>query len=420
MTAVTISALDFRGRGIARLDGQVIFIEGALPGETVTFREINKKKRFVEASVNRIIDASEYRTEPACPYYEKCGGCALQHVEADEEVVLKIELWKEQLRRIGKVEEQNLLSPIVGDAWRYRVRSRLAVSYEGDIISVGFRARRSHDVIDIKDCLILAYPLAAALPSLSDLLAKLLPLKVTALSLHKGEQTCALAIACDKNLPLEILKDWVLSQKENWQVWVNHQCIIGEEKDLFYDLAEFDVRVNFTPDDFTQVNPTVNHQLVSQAVEWIQPQKEKEIVDFFAGLGNFSLPFARLGAKVYSLEGVQEMVKRGELIAQKNHLKHLIETARVDLFAISGKAIKVWQTKEVWFVDPPRAGAQALMQTLVKSKKPSKIVYVSCDSATLARDAKLLNNAGFQLKSARVANMFARSAHIESISLFER
>lgn len=415
--SVRVSGLDYLGRGVARENGQVLFIEGVLPNEMVDFQVIGGKKRFLEAVVTQVIEASPSRVTPACAYYAECGGCALQHIEAQAEVSAKETLWREQLARIAAVAEVPLLPPITHDVWRYRRRARLAVQYDehGKAV-VGFRARRSHRVVGVEDCLVLDADLAAVLPSLTILLSELPP--VQSVSLHRGEAVCALALVAKKHLPLAVLQRWASAQARQWQVWVNGVCVFGEPKALFYDLPAFEVKVMFAPEDFTQVNAAVNQALVAQAVDWVVPEGRR-IMDFFAGLGNFSLPFARLGGEVQAIEGVQEMVKRGNEIAQYNGLAEKVSHQRADLFTVTRADVKRWQQADVWFLDPPRAGAQAVVEAAVKTKV-ARVVYVSCDAATLARDVKILLAGGYQIRAARVANMFARTAHIESIMLFER
>lgn len=415
--SVKILGLDYLGRGVARENGQVLFIEGALPTEVVEFQVTGGKKRFVEAVATEILKPSEYRVQPACPYYQHCGGCALQHLDASAELKAKEQLWREQLARIGGVFDLPMQSAIDSGAWRYRRRTRLAVHYDkqGQVV-VGFRARRSHQVVGVQDCLVMDADLAGVLPSLSALFAEL-P-RVQEVSLHRGETRCALAIQASQSLPLSILRSWVKAQGDGWQVWVNGECVLGDENELYYTLPEFAVNVSFSPDDFTQVNAMVNQALVAQAVKWVQP-KGKKIMDFFAGLGNFGLPFAQVGGQVSAVEGVQDMVTRGRVVAEKNGLSAQITHQRADLFTIRQADVKRWQKADVWFLDPPRAGAQALVESAVKAKV-ERMVYVSCDVATLARDVKILTAGGYHIKEARVANMFARTAHIESIVHLER
>lgn len=418
--AVLVQDLDVYGRGVARLDGQVLFIEGALPNEVVEYQVLKKQKRFAEARVQAVLEAAPERVEPRCPYYARCGGCALQHLDFAAQVRAKERLYQQQLQRIGQMQPQEQLIAIEGVAWRYRSRSRLAVQYVGQAVSVGYFARGSHEVVDVEDCLVLDELLAAAIPSVRELLLSLLPKRVQAVALHRGEDACALQLESAEDLPLKLLQDWQQRQEGKWALWVNKDCVAGDAEALFYDLPDFGLRIGFAPQDFTQVNPVVNRALVAQAMDWVQAVGAKSAMDFFAGLGNFSLPMASLGVQVQAVEGVWEMVTRAKAVAAANGLQDRVLPSREDLFAPSAKAVKAWQENELWLLDPPRAGAAELVSSIKKGGKLQHLVYVSCDSATLARDAKILQEKGFVAKAARVANMFAQTAHIESIVQFER
>lgn len=416
--AVVISGLDYQGRGVARDNGQVLFIEGALPNELVTFTVRTEKKRFAEATAAEIIEPSPERVAPECSYYAQCGGCALQHLNFAAEVREKNTLWQTQLERLGGgLQADTMGEPIVQAASAYRSRARLAVSYRGRKAAVGFRARASHDVVGITDCPMLMPALAAALPSLPALLAQLPP--AGGLSLSQGDAVCALSLQGIRGkADTAVLQAWAASQPAPWQVWLDGRCIVGEAADLFYTLPEFSVQIGFAPDDFTQVNTAVNRALVQQAVQWLAPEG-KTVMDFFAGLGNFSLPFARAGADVTAVEAVQEMVVRGRQAAADNGLENAVANRRADLFAIRPRDTAAWLKADAWFLDPPRAGAQALAK-IAAAHGPARVVYVSCDAASFARDAKILHHGGYRLRMARTANMFPRTAHIESIALFER
>lgn len=244
---------------------------------------------------------------------------------------------------------------------------------------------------------------------------------MTEVGLHRGEHVCALSLKMQGGIDERQLQQWVMERSVPWQVWVNDVCIVGSPSDLFYDLPDFAVRIPFAPSNFTQINPLVNRALVAQAVEWLAIEEGEEVMDLFAGLGNFSLPIARRGAHILAVEGVQEMVRRGAEISSANGLAKHVKHIQADLFEVSPKTVKMWAKHQKWLLDPPRAGAHFLMQTLSSnSAMPKRMVYVSCDAATLARDAKVLKEQGYRFIRGRVANMFAQTAHIESISVFER
>ncbi len=415
--AVEVSGLDFQGRGIARDNGQVVFIRGALPGESVTYRTKAKKKRFVEAEVDDILVPSPQRIQPACPHYDKCGGCALQHLSFSAQVEAKQALWLEQLQRIGRVEPDEVIEPIEGVPWHYRARTRLAVSYQGKVVHLGFFARNSHQVINVDDCLVLDEKLSAVLPSLRLLLQDLLPQRVDTVSLHRGDNQCALALESTSALAMDKLTQWQQQHGNDWSVWLNGNYIAGCKQHLFYSLPDFSVNIEFSPDDFTQVNPLVNRELVNTAITWALADSPQAAMDFFAGLGNFSLPLARRGVDVSAVEGVKEMVQRMSTIAAQNNLDDAVAPSMADLFAPTKKQMREWVKKDIWILDPPRAGAAQLLRAMPK-KAVKKMVYISCDPATLARDAAILADKGYRLVHGRIANMFAQTAHVESVSLF--
>lgn len=417
--AVRVQDIDIYGRGVARDEGRIVFIEGALPDELVDYQPLKRQKRFLEAKVGRIYEESPARIAPLCPYYEQCGGCALQHFAFEAQVQAKERFFTQQLQRIGQTSVQELLPPIAGKPWRYRTRTRLAVQYHDNAVRLGYFARASHEVVDVADCLIIDEQLAAVLPGVRDLLTALLPKRIKSLSLHRGEAACALQLESDAVLPLDVLEDWQRRQQGNWALWLNAECMAGDAQGLFYDLPAEAVRIAFAPQDFTQVNPVVNRALVAQAMAWVAESQAESVVDFFAGLGNFSVPMAKRGLQVQAVEGVREMVERMQAVAAQNAVQERLAARREDLFKPSKKALKQWQQQDLWFLDPPRAGAAELLRAMDKDKM-RRMIYVSCDSATLARDAQILAQKGFVAKVGLVANMFAQTAHVESMVRFER
>lgn len=417
--AATVFDLDYQGRGVAKIDGQVVFIEGALPDETVTFCKTSAKKQFIEAVVDEIIEPSPHRVAPRCPFYDRCGGCALQHWHSQAQLLDKQKLWLTQLQRLGGAQPEHVLPPLAGKEWRYRRRARLAVHYENDVIAVGFKAKRSHDVVAVNDCLILQEHLAAALPLLPDFLRALLPVKVDEILLTAGEKVAALTLRTKKRaLSPAWGEKWANLAGAHWQLWENDRCLFGEPNDLYYQPIS-GVTLHFTPDDFIQVNASVNEALIQTVLAWLAPLEKSEVLDLFSGLGNFSLPLAYKGARVTAVEGVRAMVQRGAKMAAEQQLSSRLEMQCMDLFSVSAAQMKSWQSAKSWLLDPPRAGAHAVVQALPK-KFPEKIVYVSCNPATLARDVAILQSKGFHLERGQVVNMFAHSAHIESVILMTR
>jgi 23S rRNA (uracil1939-C5)-methyltransferase len=427
LVRLNVHALDAGGHGIARNpEGKVVFVEGALGGETVEARLLREKPKFDQARAVRILHASSGRRTPPCPWYENCGGGDIQHADARAQVAAKQRWLEDCLERIGKVAPESLLAPIYGPEWGYRHRARLSVRYvekKGGAL-VGFRERRSTYVVDMRSCEVLPARVSALIPALRALIGGLsFRDRMPQVEVAVGDE--AVVLVFRHLLPLQEEDRRLLRQfaeEHAVQVWLQPR---GPESaapfhpeappGLFYALPEFGVRLAFLPTDFTQVNHAVNRVLVSRAVRMLDPQPVERIGDLFCGLGNFSLPLAARGAQVIGLEGSATLVARARANALANGLTAQFETA--DLFepnlAPLGPFAKL-------LLDPPREGAIELVKALPE-EWPRRIVYVSCDAATLARDAGVLVNVkGFRLSAAGVVNMFPHTAHVESIALFER
>jgi 23S rRNA (uracil1939-C5)-methyltransferase len=319
-----------------------------------------------------------------------------------------------------------MLAPVYGVEWGYRRRARLSVRYvhkRGGAL-VGFRERRSTFVTDIQGCLVLPPHVSALIPALRELIGRLsVPDRMPQVEVAVGDD--AVVLVFRHLLPLNgedqrRLREF--ADAHSVQVWLQPR---GPDSaaplhpdpapELFYTLPEFGVRIDFLPTDFTQVNHAVNQLLVSRAVRLLDPQPGERIGDLFCGLGNFSLPVATRGARVIGLEGSRALVERARANALANGLTMQFETA--NLFEPNLAPYGVF---DKLLLDPPREGAIELVKAL-PAGWPKRIVYVSCDAATLARDAGVLvNTQGFRLAAAGVVNMFPHTAHVESIALFER
>ena len=403
-----------------------MFVEGALAGETVEASVVREKPKFDQARATRILEASSGRRAPPCPYYESCGGCVIQHADARTQVAAKQRWLEDCLERIGKVRPESLLAPIYGEEWGYRRRARLSVRYveKKGAAMVGFRERRSTFVVDMQACMVLPVQVSALIPGLRELIGRLsIRDRLPQIEVAVGERVTVLVFRhllplsdADASLLRRFAEDHAI------QAWLQPR---GPESaapfhpldapPLDYDLPEFGVRLAFQPTDFTQVNHAVNRLLVSRAVRLLDPQPGERIGDMFCGLGNFSLPLAARGAQVIGLEGSKTLVERARANALANGLTAQFEAA--DLFA---PHLAPWGALDKLLIDPPREGAIELVKALPPNW-PRRIVYVSCDAATLARDAGVLvNTQGFRLAAAGVVNMFPHTAHVESIALFER
>lgn len=427
MVRLSIHALDAGGHGIARnAEGKVVFVEGALGGETVDARLLRSRPKFDTARAVHVLHASSGRREPPCPYYENCGGCAIQHADARTQVAAKQRWLEDCFERIGKVELECVLPPIYGEEWGYRRRARLSVRHvesKGGAL-VGFRERRSTFVTDIQGCLVLPAHVSALVPGLRELVGKLsIRERLPQIEVAVGETAVVLVLR--HLLPLSDADQALLrafADAAAVQVWLQPRgpdsvapFHPASSAGLHYTLPEFGVRIAFQPTDFTQVNFAVNRLLVSRAVRLLDPQAGERIGDLFCGLGNFSLPLARRGAQVIGLEGSKALVERARQNALANGL-----TAQFEVANLFEPNLAPYGAFDKLLLDPPREGAIELAKALPEAW-PQRIVYVSCDAATLARDAGVLvNTKGFRLAAAGVVNMFPHTAHVESIALFER
>ncbi|HTP61261.1 MAG TPA: 23S rRNA (uracil(1939)-C(5))-methyltransferase RlmD [Burkholderiales bacterium] len=425
-----IDALDAAGRGVARHGGKVVFVEGAVTGERVEARLLESKSKFDLARVTAVLRASSSRREPRCAYFGSCGGCATQHVDARTQVAAKQRWLEDNLARIGKVKADSMLSPIYGEEWGYRHRARLSVRYVAGKSGalVGFRERKSTYVADMNSCEVLPPPVSALIPALRGL--------ITGLSIRDRVPQVEIAVGGDAGdsvtvllfrhlLPFTDVDHALLrafADANRVCVWLQpggpdsaqpfHPVVHG---DLHYSLPEFGQKISFQPADFTQVNPAVNRMLVSRALRLLDPRPGERIADLFCGIGNFSLPIAARGAQVIGFEGSAPLVERARENAAANGLVAQFEVA--DLFEPN---LGHYGRFDKFLLDPPREGAITLAHSL-PDDWPRRIVYVSCDPATLARDADVLvHHKGFTLSAAGVVNMFPHTAHVESIALFER
>jgi 23S rRNA (uracil1939-C5)-methyltransferase len=421
-----IDALDAAGRGVARHAGKVVFVEGALAGERVEARLLEAKPKFDRARVVEVLKASASRREPPCPHFGLCGGCATQHVDARTQVAAKQRGLEDNLARIGKVTPGAMLAPIHGEEWGYRHRARLSVRYvegKGGAL-VGFRERKSTYVADMRSCLVLPPAVSGLISPLRDLIGRLsIRDRVPQVEVAVGDDSTVLVfrhLLALTDADQALLRGF--ADEHRVQVWLQPGNPEGAQPFhpadggmLHYALPEFGLKMHFRPADFTQVNPAVNRLLVSRALRLLDPRPGERIADLFCGIGNFSLPIAARGAQVIGFEGSAPLVERARENAKANGLVAQFEVA--DLFQPN---LEPYGRFDKFLIDPPREGAAALVAALPDAW-PRRIVYVSCDAATLARDAEVLvHHKGFRLEAAGIVNMFPHTAHVESIALFER
>ena len=431
---VTVASLDQEGRGIARVDGKAIFVEGALPGEVVTIATLRRKPTYELARAQTIVKANPARVEPRCPHFGVCGGCSLQHLDADAQVAAKQRTLEDALWHIGRVRAALLLPPIHGPQWRYRNRARLSVRHvekKGGVL-VGFHERKSSFVADMSSCAILPRKISDLLPALRALVAGLsVRDRLPQIELAVGDGPDAAHV-----LVLRILDPLTATDQAALAAFADRNGVqffvqpggpttavplkLGGSP-LAYALPEFDLVFPFSPTEFTQVNPAINRTLVRRAVALLDPKPGERAADFFCGIGNFTLPIARRGATVVGVEGNAALVRRAEQIAALNGLAERASFLSMNLFEATPEAIEALGAIDKVLVDPPREGAIALAKALPGDGPPERIVYVSCNPATLARDAAVLvHGHGYELAAAGVVNMFPHTAHVESIAVFRR
>ena len=430
--SVFVESLDHEGRGVAHHDGKAIFIDGALPGEMVTYSPYRKKPTFEFAQIVAIEKPSAVRTTPRCQYYGVCGGCNMQHAEFAAQVASKQRILEDNLTRIGRVNPELLLPPIYGPAWGYRQRARLSVRYvekKGRVL-VGFHEKKSSFVAAMDTCEVLPATIAALIPKLSDLVMSMdLREHLPQIELACGAEVTVLVV---RNLAPVLAQDALrlkqFAELHGIQFWLQPK---GPETaqpfwpldsaPLYYAIPEFALELHFSPTDFTQVNHAVNRALVKRAVTLLAPQPGERIADLFCGLGNFSLAIARSGASVVGLEGAPQLVLRATDNARRNGLAENAKFHAANLFAAdTAQTLRALGQFDKILIDPPRDGAVEVVKA-IEAPFPPSIVYVSCSPATLARDAGVLvHTKGYTLKAAGVINMFPHTGHVESIALFEQ
>ena len=427
-----IESLDAEGRGVGHdAHGKVVFVEGALPGERVEVQLLRRKPKFDLARTVSILRESSARRTARCRYFGVCGGYATQHIDARTQLASKQRWLEDCLERIGKVRPGSILPIVYGEEWGYRRRARLTVrrvAKKGGVL-IEFHERRSSYVADMQSCEVLPARISRLIPQLRELIETLsIRQRLPQIELALGDAADVLVF---RNLePLEAADEEKLrafAQRESVSVWLQpagpdsaHPFHPIPAPVLDYALPEFGLRIAFRPTDFTQVNHAVNRVLVSRAVRLLEPRPDERIGDLFCGLGNFSLPIARAGARVLGLEGSANLVMRARENAAANGLERLADFAVADLYGEAAGGLAALGPFDKLLVDPPRDGAVEAVKAL-PAAWPRRLVYVSCDPATLARDAGVLVHAkGFRLAAAGVVNMFPHTTHVESIALFER
>jgi 23S rRNA (uracil1939-C5)-methyltransferase len=467
-----VKSLDLEAQGVAhKPDGKVVFIDGALPFEVVSAQIHRSKNSFEKGTLTEIHRESSQRVRPDCPHFGlhegACGGCKMQHLHIGAQVAVKQRVLEDNLWHIGKVKPDNILRAIEGPAWGYRYRARLSVKNvrkKGSVL-VGFHERKSRYVADMKECRVLAPHVSAMLMPLRELIASLDAVEACPqIELAVGDMEGQGGLGDVTAMVLRHLTplsdadlnrlrqfavthpgvQWWLQPKGLDTVQRLDEVAGYETAQLAYTLPDFGITMPFRPTDFTQVNPHINRVLVSRALGLLKVNKQERVIDWFCGLGNFTLPLATQAREVLGVEGAEALVERSrenftlnQAVAPGNNALAATKFVARNLFEMTPEVLVADGAADKWLVDPPREGAYALVQALAAVRQrvaegtasaaehqwtpPRRIVYVSCNPATLARDAGVLvQEGGYRCSAAGVVNMFPHTAHVESIAVFDR
>ncbi|MBC7483347.1 MAG: 23S rRNA (uracil(1939)-C(5))-methyltransferase RlmD [Rhizobacter sp.] len=437
-----VESLDLEAQGVAHnLEGKVVFIEDALPGEEVQVRVGRRKNNWEQATMTAMRSESSQRVRPKCPHFGTCGGCKVQHLHVGAQVATKQRALEDALWHLGKVKPDQMLRPIEGPAWGYRYRARLSVRYvakKGRVL-VGFHERKSSFVADMDSCEVLPASMSAMLVPLRELIAGMDQRdQLPQIELAMGDDVTALVLrhlVPLSDADLARLRDFGAAHAVQWWLQSKGPDTVKLLDDggpaLAYALPEFGITMPFKPTDFTQVNPQINRVLVLRALRLLDAQPHERVIDWFCGLGNFTLPIATKAREVLGVEGSEALVARSRENAALNGLAGRAQFAARNLFELGVPELTAYGRADKWLVDPPREGAFALVTALADVVAdgslaldfvlPKRIVYVSCNPATLARDAGLLvNQARYRCSAAGAVNMFPHTAHVESMAVFDR
>lgn len=425
-----ITALSHDGRGIAHIEGKIIFIENALPGETVKFNYTQRHSKYDEGRAIEIQNSSRDRVEPLCQHYSICGGCSMQHISSAAQLQLKQNMLLEQLKHFGGVQPENILAPLTGALWGYRRKARLGVKYvvKKSAVLVGFREKNNRYLADLSRCEVLH-------PSVGNLITAL---KELITSLQAYQHIAQIEVAVDDVNTALIFRHMVPLIKEDIEkliafaqthhLWLylqgggpqTAQLVWPENQDdhLHYQLPDYNLNLAFHPTGFTQINTDINRQMVKQAMALLALKPDDRVLDLFCGIGNFTLPIARHSAEVVGVEGDGDLVKQATANARANNIANVHFYAADLAGDVSGAAWAKIPFNKI-MLDPPRTGALEVVQKIAQFAV-QRIVYVSCNPATLARDAGELVRQGYRLSQMGIMDMFPHTQHVEAMALFEK
>jgi 23S rRNA (uracil1939-C5)-methyltransferase len=426
-----IESITHEGHGVAHVDGKAVFIEGALPGETVLYRTLNRGKTYDLGRMIEIVAASPDRVTPRCPYFGVCGGCSLQHMRAEAQLPAKQQILRDNLARIGKVEPESWLPALDGPHWGYRRRARLGarvVQKKGGVI-IGFREKRTAYLTALASCEVLHQHVSVLLPALRNLIATLTrPDRIPQIEVAVGDN--ATAFVFRHLVPLTANDDARLNdfgRQHDIQMFrqpgrPDQLVPVWPEipEPLVYRLPEANVELEFAPTDFIQVNTELNQHMVTRALQLLDPQPDEAVLDLFCGLGNFTLPLARRAGRVLGIEADAALIEKARRNARHNQLPNA-EFRLADLYSPETPDPSGTECFDKWLLDPPRTGAMEVVKRLTAEGGPRRILYVSCNPGTLARDSEVLvHTKGYRLAAAGVMDMFPQTSHVEAMALFVR
>ena len=430
-----ISAISHEGRGIAKIDGKVVFISFALKDEIVEFEYSTQKPMYDQGKLIDVLQASKSREKPPCPHFEMCGGCALQHMAPSLQITLKQETLMAHFKHFGQgISPKQILPPTLSKTQGYRRKARLGVRYvhKKNKVLVGFRERNGRFLAELESCAVLHESVGKRLIELQQMIASLsIYDSIAQIEVAVDDSRTALIIRhllAFTEQDLEIISQFA----EKYNFWIYFQSKGPDTVKRFYPkpdqtpyymqycLDDFGVKINFQPHDFTQINQEINHKMVQYALSLLEVSKTDTVLDLFSGLGNFSLPLATKALRVVAVEGDSNMTDRATQNAIINSIDNidfytanLFDTLKPQPWLDNLKYNKL-------LLDPPRAGAKEICNE-IELISPQRIVYIACDPSTLARDAGVLvNQKGYVLISAGVVDMFPHTTHVESIAVFEK
>ena len=423
-----IESLSHEGRGIAHLDEKVIFVSGALPGETVIADRTFSRAKFEEADVKEVLKPADNRITPKCEVFGLCGGCSFQHLSSEDQIEAKGKWLKDAFLGQAKVEPEQWLEPLQVQSWGYRRKARLGVRYvakKGKVL-VGFREKKSGFITNMSRCEVLHPSLGDNLEVLADAIEKL----------SIKSQVPQIEVAVAENNTVLILRHLEPLTEQDEQILLdcaNELDItfytqsggadtvkpLDKPAVLTYSHPDHNIEMEFLPTDFTQVNFKLNQKMINLAIDMLELNDNDEVIDLFCGLGNFTLPMAKYAKHVVGVEGDLGLIERAKYNAEKNGISN-VSFYKADLFKeVEGFEWFRGKTYNKALIDPARSGAIEIVELLPKLGV-ERLVYVSCNPSTLARDTEKLIELGYKLETAGVMDMFPQTAHVESIALFTK